>query len=208
MENGSTERSVDLSGDNETVTVNRSFSDERPYQIDATVVDTKGYSQTTSLLVYVSSAGGGGGRYDHCPDGGSPYFGFDGEFIGCTPDSGADMIYEDRVLEQNGEEGLDLAMGGTGMIVQMMSPEEVENFEQDSNGAPTREFVEQTHSENIRESISDDVDSYFEDALNSVSSQSSGTNNGGSSSDADSTDTSLPPIESTSPPPSTQRYLN
>jgi len=212
IENGSVERTVDLSGENETVTVNRSFSETKPYRLNATVLDMKGYSQTTSRLVYVDSSTvlGGYSDYEHCPDGGSPYFGFDGEFIGCTGEGDADMIYEDHVLEQNGEEGLDLALGGTGMIVEMMSPEEVENFEQNSNGAPTRDFVEQSFNEDLQrnyERTVESLESSFEDSL-PVSDSNSDTDasSTGSTSDSESTGRTLPPIDSSIPPSSARRY--
>ncbi|MCU4800402.1 PKD domain-containing protein [Halobacteria archaeon HArc-gm2] len=213
IENGSVERTVDLSGENETVTINHSFSETKPYRLNATVLDMKGYSQTTSRLVYVDSSTvlGGYSDYEHCPDGGSPYFGFDGEFIGCTGEGDADMIYEDRVLEQNGEEGLDLYDNTAGRIVQMMTPRQVETFEESSNGAPTRNLVTQSNLNSFENSYDDSFNGWGSDSSSlgfGSDESSSESSDGDESSDDDSGETSLPPIEPASPPPSTQRYMN
>ncbi|SFR90025.1 hypothetical protein SAMN05216559_0730 [Halomicrobium zhouii] len=210
IENGSVERTVDLSGNNETVTVNRSFSETKPYRLNATVVDSRGYSQTTSLLLYVDSSTvlGGYSDHEHCPDGGSPYFGFDGEFIGCTPESGADMIYEDHVLEQNGQEGLDLYDNTAGRIVQMMTEGEVDELQKNSNGALTRDTVNQNFENTLVPTLGPVFDYQIENPGRSRSDNgdSSDTSSSESSADSDSTDSSLPPIES-SIPPSTRRYM-
>lgn len=148
IENGSSERQLDLSGDESNVTLNRSFSEAKSYELAATVQDTKGYSQTSSLNVRVVSPGGGGaGGFEHCPDGGSPYFA-DGDFIGCN-DGGADMIYGDHVLEANGESGLDLYNQDADEITQMASEQQVEEIQKAPNVPLTRDVVEENYGENL-----------------------------------------------------------
>lgn len=150
LENGSDERQFDLSGDESNVTLNRSFSETKSYELEATVLDTKGYSRTSSLEVRVVAGGGGGAgsgtASDRCEDGGSPYFAGD-EFIGCN-DGGADMIYGDHVLEANGESGLDLYDQDTREVTQMVSESQVEELQKGPQSALTRDVVEENYEEN------------------------------------------------------------
>jgi hypothetical protein len=199
IENGSSDRSFDLSGDEATMTVNRSFDETGTYQLDATVLDAKGYSRTSSLQIRVSASGGGGGNYDHCPGDGSPYFDADGDFVGCN-DGGADMVYEDRVLEANGESGLDLYSQDAGEVEQMVTEEQVDRLQESNNSPLTRKTVKENYKENHQINYGGEVSDNAPNRHSNSGSSSSKSGSSTTSSDSGTSGVPYPPLSLTTSP--------
>ena len=85
--NGSRQRTIDLSGNDSVLTINRTFPDTGTFRLRATVEDRLGYVDAAVKTIQVLAPGSGGrsgGDFDRCPGGGHPvYNGPNGQQTGC-----------------------------------------------------------------------------------------------------------------------------